>query len=88
MANNEAVTLRGEPLPPGAVEMQRVESSNVWAVGYDAEFARLFVEFTTGATYRYDGVEKDVYESLMAAESVGKFLNANIKERYATTKVS
>ena len=84
---SETVTVRGEPLPPGAVEMQRVESSNVWAVGYDAEFARLFVEFTNGATYRYDGVEKDLYETLLNAESVGKFLNANIKDRYATTKV-
>jgi len=84
---SETVAVRGEPLPPGAVEMMPVSSSNVSAVGYDAEFARLFVEFTSGATYRYDGVEKDLYETLLKAESVGKFLNANIKGNYATTKV-
>ena len=84
---SEAAAVRGEPLPPGAVEMVPVSSSNVAAVGYDAEFARLFVEFTNGATYRYDGVEWGEYDTLLKAESVGRYLNANIKGNYATTKV-
>lgn len=65
-----------------------VNSSNIVAIGHDKEFARLFVEFTSGDTYRYDGVEADTFDTLMGAESVGKFLNVEIKGKYAYTKVS
>ena len=70
------------------VEMKPVSSSNVSSVGYDADQARLYVEFTSGATYLYRGVERETYNALLAAESIGKFLAAQIKGKYAYEQVS
>ena len=65
-----------------------VNSSNIVAIGHDKEFARLFVEFTSGDTYRYDGVEADTFDAMLHAESVGKFHAAEIRGKYTYTKVS
>lgn len=85
---NETYLPNAQPLETSQIEMVSVSSSNIAAIGYDVEFARLFVEFTSGGTYRYDGVEWGEYDALLRAESVGKYLHANIKGKYATTKVS
>ena len=64
-------------------EMQYVDSSNVEAVGYDAEQYALYVQFLSGATYVYEGVEEEVFEELLEADSKGKFVNRRIKEMYS-----
>lgn len=69
------------------MELTPVKSSTVAKVGWNPETSELLVEFSSGAQYRYLAVEKGVYESLLAAESVGKFLNANIKEQYEFQKI-
>lgn len=63
--------------------MESVESSNVAAVGYDAESATLRVQFKDregkpGATYDYAAVPSALFAELQAAESKGRFLNANV----------
>jgi hypothetical protein len=40
------------------------------------------VTFKTNKTYRYSEVEEEVFKELIAAESLGKYLNANIKNKY------
>ena len=69
------------------MELTPVKSSTVAKVGYNAETSELHVEFSSGAQYRYVAVEKGVYESMLSAESVGKFLNSNIKEKYEFQKI-
>ncbi len=69
------------------VEMQPVVSSNVSAVGYDDEAETLIVEFVKGSTYEYRGVPRNLYEALLASQSVGGFLNANIKGAFPYDKV-
>ena len=64
----------------------RVQSSNLCAVYYQPDFARLFVWF--GGTektprltrYAYDGVEPAVYAALLAAPSKGQFLDQKLKK--------
>lgn len=68
-------------------EMLPVISSNVNAVGYDEEKKELHVKFNNGSYYKYLNVGLDVYKSLRAAESVGKYLNTNIKNVYQFVKV-
>ena len=64
-------------------EMQIVASSNIEAIGYDAECQQLHVRFSkSGATYIYHGVEEWVYSEFMTAESKGQYLNAHIKTVY------
>lgn len=47
----------------------------------------LEVEFVHGGVYRYHGVPRVVFDSLMEAESLGAYFNENIRDRYGTTKL-
>jgi hypothetical protein len=62
--------------------MPAVVSSAILRIEYN-EFAReLHVTFTSGNTYSYYGVPKDVYERFLHAPSKGQFFNDYIKDRY------
>lgn len=65
---------------------QQVASSNIAAVAYDAEKQILGVQFHRSGIYHYEGVPADVHESLLNADSVGKYFIANIKNAYPYTK--
>lgn len=67
-----------------------VTSSNVASVGYDGTNQTLEVEFNDGSIYQYFAVPDYVSEGLFVAwsrgESVGRYLNENVKKvgyRYA-----
>lgn len=62
-----------------------VESSNVKSVGYEDEV--LQVEFHRSGVYEYYGVPQDVYQRLLKAESVGKFINTCVKGIFTFRKV-
>jgi hypothetical protein len=62
-----------------------VVSSNLASVGH--EDTTLEVEFKNGQLYHYFGVSQELYQELLNAESVGKFLNTNIKPERAYTRV-
>lgn len=62
------------------VELTPVESSNVAAVGHQDN--TLYVEFKHGGLYRYFNVPAETYQAMLAADSVGKFLNAEIKPKH------
>lgn len=69
------------------MERQRVSSSNVRSVGYDAGSSTLEVEFNSGGVYQYFGVPETVYSALMRASSMGSYLNDHIKDRYRCRQV-
>lgn len=64
--------------------MQRtsVISTNLASVGYDNSTQTLEVEFLNGGIYQYFDVPSSVFEDLMAAESVGSYHAANVKNSY------
>jgi hypothetical protein len=61
------------------LEWTDVDSSMISAVAYGSE--RLHVRFKNGRVFSYDA-PRDVFESLLSAESAGKFLNAEVKGTY------
>ena len=63
-----------------------VDSSNVESVAYDGETKTLAIKYVNGGLYSYDAVDMQVYTDLVHAESVGKFLNQQIKGRYSFLK--
>lgn len=69
------------------MEKTAVVSSNIDAVGYDAEAKQLFILFKNGTSYRYDDVGYTVYDQLIKAESVGKTFNQFVKPNYSFTKL-
>ena len=70
------------------IGMQAVQSSNIMAIGHDAESQVLRVEFNTGAVYEYAGVSQAVFDALVSAPSVGRYFAENIKGVYGYQKVS
>ncbi len=66
---------------------KRVASSVIAEIGYDDASGLLEVEFHNGRKYYYLSVPGDVYESLMAADSIGGYFNENIRKNYKTVRV-
>lgn len=64
-----------------------VQSSNISEVGYDPASMTLEVLFTNGTIYQYFDVPEALYQELISAESVGKFLNTQIKNSYRYAKL-
>ena len=64
------------------VEMARVVSSAMTAVGYDPSSRRMKITFTQGHTYDFCGVPQHIYQGLMRAISKGTYYNDHIKDRY------
>ena len=76
ITENQAKTMEREP----------VTSSNVVSLGYDANTETLEVEFKNGI-YQYYNVPQTIYEQMIAADSIGKFLNVYIKPMYPFAKM-
>lgn len=63
------------------------DSSNVASMTYEPESLVLLIEFRNGGAYRYPGVRPDVWRDALAAESIGKFIQARIRGKYESSKV-
>ena len=66
------------------IQFTEVKSSNIISIGHDG--TNLYVNYKSG-TYKYENVDKSVYESLISSESKGKFMNENIKGKYNYSRV-
>jgi hypothetical protein len=61
---------------------KRVESTTLWAVGYDDGRGVLQLEFCPRAIYHYYGVPAAVYEALLGAPSKGSYFNRVVRGRF------
>lgn len=69
----------------------KVKSSQIEAVGYDADAQILEVEFKgkkNNSLYHYFKVDADTAAQFMAAESLGKFLGGVIKPKFEFKKIA
>lgn len=64
------------------MERLPVSSGTIASVGYDETIQVLEVEFIKTGIYQYMNVPQPTFEALMAAPSLGVFLNANIKGQF------
>jgi hypothetical protein len=64
------------------MEMVRVNSSAMIAVGYDTATGKLRIMFKQGRAYDYCRVPAQVHEGLMRAGSKGTYFDRYIKDRY------
>ena len=64
------------------MEMIRVSSSAIAAVGYDPLGQRLKIRFVQGHTYDYSGVPQHVHAGPMQASSIRHYHNDPIRDRY------
>lgn len=76
------------------ITLHPVTSSQIVAIGHDPETKTLAVKFKSfkpdepDRLYHYAGVPAVVYAEMQKAESVGKYLNANIKTQFKHTRIS
>ena len=61
---------------------QRVSSSCIAEVGYDQSDQTLAVRFHGGAEYRYAAVPREIHQALLAADSIGRYFNAEVRDAY------
>jgi len=66
----------------------RVTSSNLVSVGYDSTSMLLEIEFSANSIYQYSGVPDHIHRGLMNSSSKGSYFHNNIKDHYATRKIS
>lgn len=64
--------------------MPKVTSSNIEQIDY--ENGNLIVEFKNNSKYLYKNVEREIYEKMLLAESVGKYFHSTIKGKYEYEK--
>lgn len=61
-------------------------SSQIKEECYQEENKRLFLKFSNGSVYSYEGVDSDMYSEFKNAASAGAYFHENIKQ-LVTTKV-
>lgn len=69
------------------MHLEPVTSSNITAIGYDADKQVLRVNFKSGGRYEYHGISPALHKSLMAAQSKGNYLHWYIRDRFTTRKL-
>lgn len=69
------------------VETIEKDSSVILTFHYDQEEETLTVRFRSGAVYEYYDVPEGTYYAFVQADSLGEFLNSEIKESYAYCRI-
>lgn len=67
------------------VEMIPCESSNIEGYGYDSKKKQLWIAFKNNKVYRYDKVPHEICDGLHQAESKGKYVFFQIRDKFKTT---
>lgn len=66
---------------------EAVTSSELRSIGYVDNTHTLEVEFRRGGVYQYFGVSPEAYRELIAAPSIGRFFNSQIKDSHLYRRV-
>jgi hypothetical protein len=62
--------------------LTKVESSMLYAVGYDPKSKTLEVVFTKGNIWQYYDVPQDVYDDMINSKSIGSYMRSCIIDCY------
>jgi hypothetical protein len=71
-----------------SIEMHRVVSSNILAIGYDEAEGNVHVQFLNNTEYVYKGVPEHEFSGLLNAPSIGSYLHRNYKNIYSYERLS
>ena len=64
------------------VNLVTVNSSMLYAVGYDPDTQELVAVFNSGRTFWYEGVPAEVHQQLMSSDSIGGYMRDFIIDMY------
>lgn len=71
-----------EPYETAVTQLVTVQSSMLYAIGYDPTSRTLEVVFNSGGIYRYLDVPPAIYEGLFAADSKGRYMWEHVFNLY------
>ncbi len=70
------------------MEMKRIRSGKLRAIGYDPRARTLRVELDDGSTIDYAGVGDEVWRRLSSAGSAWSYYRDNIEEEYSARRAA
>ncbi len=71
-----------------AMDMKKINSGKLRAVGYDASHRMLQVQLDDGSTLQYSGVGEDTWRRLVSSGAAWSFYRDNIEEEFSAVRVS
>jgi hypothetical protein len=69
------------------MEMKKINSGKLRAIGYDARARLLQVQLADGSTLQYSGVGDALWQRLSTSASAWSFYRDNIEEEFAPKRV-
>jgi len=70
------------------MEMKKIHSGKLRAIGYDAHNRLLQVQLDDGSTLQYIGVGSDLWQRLSSSAAAWSFYRDNIEEEFSGKRVS
>lgn len=73
-----------KPMPAdqlAGLDWRNVSSTNVARGAYVPDFHRLFLEFKSGAVYKYEGIEPGMWQGFVSAPSKGRWVYYLLRNR-------
>ncbi len=70
------------------MDVKKINSGRLRAIGYDRVERKLQVELDDGCTLLYSGVGDDVWRRLSSSGSAWSYYRDNIEEEFASRRVS
>ena len=70
------------------MEMKKINSGKLRAIGYDAPARMLQVQFDNGSTLQYGGVGEDTWRRFSSSGAAWSFYRDNIEEEFAAKHIS
>ena len=69
------------------MEMKRISSGNLRAVGFDERNRVLRVELNTGSVLEYSGVSVEVGRRLLSSGSASSYYRDNIEDEFTAKRI-
>ena len=70
------------------MEMKKINSGKLRAIGYDARARLLQVQFDDGSVLQYSGVGEEVWRRLSGSGAAWSYYRDNIEEEFSAKRVS
>ena len=70
------------------MEMKKINSGKLRAIGYDARARMLQVQLADGSTLQYGAVGEETWRSLSSSGAAWSYYRDNIEEEFAAKRVS
>jgi len=70
------------------MEMKKINSGKLRAIGYDARARMLQVQLDNGDMLQYSGVGEDIWRRLSSSGAAWSYFRDNVEEEFTVNKVS